>query len=193
VKIRIAAATTLALAGIGIAAPASAAPTPRAYTSCVALKKVYPQGVGLRGAIDKTIGYKVRNFYVSNTAYRLNDGRVVASRQYDLDHDNDGIACEPFRPTVAQRNAQAKARSYLEYSAFSRLGLIDQLIYEKFSKVDAAYGVNVLRVNWTNQAIKKAQSYLRYSAFSRQGLIDQLLYEKFTLAQATAGVNAVGL
>jgi hypothetical protein len=33
------------------------------------------------------------------------------------------------------------ARDYLDYSAFSRSGLIDQLEYEGFSKAQAVYGV----------------------------------------------------
>ena len=191
-KIRIAAVTTLVLASIGIASPAMAAPTPRPYPSCAALSKVYPQGVGLKGAVDQTIGIKVRNFYVAPSAYRLNDGRVLPS-QYDLDRDNDGIACEPFRPTAAQTNARRSASSYLSFSAFSRTGLIKQLMYEHYTKTDATYGVDSLRVNWTNQAIKSAQSYVKLMPFSRDGLIVQLQYEGFTLAQATAGAKAVGL
>ena len=47
---------------------------------------------GLSGT-GKTTGTRVRNFYVSSRAYSLNDGRVQPS-QYDLDRDNDQIACE---------------------------------------------------------------------------------------------------
>ncbi|WP_202409606.1 Ltp family lipoprotein [Halobacillus litoralis] len=34
------------------------------------------------------------------------------------------------------------AQDYLDYSSFSRSGLIDQLIYEGFSTEDATYAVN---------------------------------------------------
>ena len=36
--------------------------------------------------------------------------------------------------------AAKSAESYLEFSAFSRQGLIDQLVYEGFSVEQAAYG-----------------------------------------------------
>jgi hypothetical protein len=43
-------------------------------------------------------------------------------------------------PAAAQSNAREMARDYLEYSAFSRSGLIDQLVYEGFSRRIAIYG-----------------------------------------------------
>lgn len=95
--------------------------------------------------------------------------------------------------TVSQKNALAKAKSYLEYSAFSHDGLVEQLEYEQFSHADAVYGADNCGANWNEQAAKKAQSYMDYSSFSRGGLIDQLKYEGFTQAQAEYGANAVGL
>lgn len=94
---------------------------------------------------------------------------------------------------ASQANAVVKAREYLDYSAFSRTGLIHQLEYEKFSTADATYAVDKLAVNWNAQAAKKAKEYLDYSSFSAQGLYEQLVYEGFTSAQATYGVRAVGL
>jgi hypothetical protein len=91
--------------------------------------------------------------------------------------------------TVSQKNARRSAESYLKYSAFSRSGLIDQLLFEGFSQADAEYAVSVISVDWNEQSFKSAQSYLRYSAFSRSGLIDQLLYEGFSQDQATYGVD----
>lgn len=95
--------------------------------------------------------------------------------------------------TVSQKNAVAKAKSYLEYTAFSHDGLVDQLEYEQFSHADAVYGADNCGADWNEQAAKKAEDYMEYSAFSRGSLIEQLLYEKFTQAQAEYGVNAVGL
>jgi hypothetical protein len=70
------------------------APTPKAYPNCTALNSVYPHGVGRSGAKDHSSSTPVTNFYVSNTVYAMNDGRDQARGQYDLDRDNDGIACE---------------------------------------------------------------------------------------------------
>lgn len=95
--------------------------------------------------------------------------------------------------TVSQKNAVAKAKSYLSYTAFSHDGLVDQLEYDQFSHADAVYGADNSGANWNEQAAKKAKSYMEYSAFSRGSLIDQLKYDKFTQAQAEYGANAVGL
>jgi hypothetical protein len=90
--------------------------------------------------------------------------------------------------TTGQKNAKSKAESYLRSSFFSRSGLIDQLIYEDFSKADAEYAVDAVDANWNVQAAGKAGSYLSSSAFSRSGLVDQLLYEGYTGSEAEYGV-----
>ena len=94
--------------------------------------------------------------------------------------------------TMGQRNALAKAKIYLRSMAFSKLGLIDQLMFEKYSLEDSTYAAENCGANWNEQAKIKAKTYLDIMAFSRQGLIDQLIFEKFTLEEATYGVEANG-
>ena len=87
--------------------------------------------------------------------------------------------------------AARSARAYLDFAAFSRQGLIDQLLYEGYTEAEATAGVDALDVDWNAQAVKSARTYLAVTSFSRQGLIDQLMFEGFTRAQATHGVNEV--
>jgi hypothetical protein len=49
------------------------------------MHKVYPHGVGKRGAHDHTSGRPVTNFFRNNRLYAANTS---------LDRDRDGIACE---------------------------------------------------------------------------------------------------
>ena len=108
---------------------------------------------------------------------------------------------QPPQPqmTVSQENAVESAQSYLDYQAFSKLGLIDQLSSkygEGFPKADAIFAVNHINVNWNEQAAKSAKDYLKYQSFSRDGLIQQLesaYGEQFTHAEAVYGVNQTGL
>lgn len=95
--------------------------------------------------------------------------------------------------TVSQSNALESAKSYLEYSAFSYNGLVEQLEYEKYSHEDAVYAADHCGADWNEQAAKSAESYLAYSSFSRDGLIEQLEYEGFTHEQAVYGVEQNGL
>jgi len=44
--------------------------------------------------------------------------------------------------TTSQKNAAKMAKDYLSFMAFSRSGLIDQLVYEGFSREQAAYGAD---------------------------------------------------
>lgn len=103
--------------------------------------------------------------------------------------NDDGLQSE----TVSQKNAIRKAESYLDFTAFSREGLIDQLEFDGFPSEDAVYAVDKVGADWNVQAEKKAKAYLDFTAFSRSGLIEQLEFDGFTNAQATHGADSVGL
>jgi hypothetical protein len=101
--------------------------------------------------------------------------------------------------TASQEQAIGAAESYLEFTAFSRKGLIRQLSSEAgdgFSVADATYAVDHIKVNWNEQAAKAAKNYLEMSNFSRAGLIRQLESDAgdgFTHKQAVYGVTEAGL
>lgn len=95
-------------------------------------------------------------------------------------------------PTLGEKNALKKAKSYISHSHFSYEGLIHQLEYEKYSHSEAVYGAANCGADWSEEAYEAAESYLSHSSFSREGLIEQLEYEGFTNAQATYAVNKVG-
>lgn len=109
-----------------------------------------------------------------------------------------GAKAKP-KTTVAQQQAIESAKSYLDFSGFSRAGLIHQLTSsagEGFKKADAEYAVNHIKVDWNAEAVESAKSYLEMGGFSRAGLIQQLHSkngEGFTLKQATYAANKVGL
>lgn len=88
-----------------------------------------------------------------------------------------------------QQNAYDKALDYLDFSAFSKEGLYEQLLYEKFPEDAARFAVDNIEVDWNSQAFAKAQDYLEYDSFSDAGLYDQLLYEKFTAEQAQYAID----
>lgn len=100
--------------------------------------------------------------------------------------------------TEKQKNAVRSAKSYLEFSAFSRQGIIDQLSSEygdQFSVEDATVAVDSLNTDYNEQAKKSAKSYIDMRGFSCQGLIDQLssqYADKYTAEQAKIGAEAVG-
>ncbi len=128
--------------------------------------------------------------------------------RYSKDTDGDGVAdsedafpSDPGRSkvTLAMENALESAQDYLDYSAFSRQGLIDQLSSpygSGFEIADATWAVAQLNVDWRQQAVRSAKDYLDFSSFSRQGLIDQLSSPygaQFTLQEAIYAVNRIGL
>lgn len=109
---------------------------------------------------------------------------------------NDKTAVNP-KPvegeTLSQKNAVAKAESYLDLTAFSKSGLVKQLEFEGFNNSNATYAVNKIVVDWKEQAVKKGNSYLEFTSFSRDGLIKQLEFDGFTKDEATYAVDQIGL
>lgn len=89
-------------------------------------------------------------------------------------------------------NVVKTARNYLDFMAFSRKGLIDQLVYEGYSQESAEYAVDNIGADWNQQCAKKAKDYLDYMSFSRDGLYQQLAYEGFTDEQIQYGLSQVG-
>ena len=87
------------------------------------------------------------------------------------------------------QNAVRSAKQYLDYTSFSRQGLVDQLLFENYSPEAAQYAVDNIDVDWNEQAVKMAQQYLDFTSFSRQGLVDQLVFDGFTAEQAEYGVS----
>ena len=94
--------------------------------------------------------------------------------------------------TLSQRNAIRKAEDYLRFMAFSKIGLIEQLEFEGFSKEDATYAVNNISVDWNEQAYEKGQSYLNMMGFSEDGLREQLEFEGFTKSEIDYAINKIG-
>jgi hypothetical protein len=120
------------------------------------------------------------------------EGYTRPQAEYGVRKTGHGSA-EQSGETAGQQNARESAKSYLSTSAFSRMGLIEQLTFEGYSKKDAAYAVKAISPNWNEQAAKAAKSYLDTSSFSRSGLIEQLVFEGYTRAQAEYGVSKTGL
>lgn len=128
------------------------------------------------------------------------------TKSMDSSAEEDASSEEPD-PTegmdYATKNAFRSAVSYLEYTGFSKAGLIDQLSSEygdNYTVQQATDAVLALEaaglVDWKEQAVRSGQSYLEYSSFSRKGLIDQLSSPyggKFTVAQATYAADQLGL
>lgn len=100
--------------------------------------------------------------------------------------------------TNQQRNAVRSAEDYIDYSGFSRDGLINQLssdVGDGYNVDDATIAVDSLNIDYNKQASRSAEDYLSYSGFSCDGLINQLSSEagdKYTKEQAEYGAQAAG-
>lgn len=123
-------------------------------------------------------------------AYTESEGTdTPAYTEPEPEYENDYVQ---DTATMGERNALKKAQDYLDFTAFSYTGLIDQLEFEGYTYQEALYGVDNCGADWNEQAAKKAAQYLEFMAFSRQGLIEQLEYEGFTHEQAVYGVTQNG-
>ena len=91
--------------------------------------------------------------------------------------------------TREQKNALGAAEAYLDYSAFSKQGLYDQLIFEEYPSDAAQYAIDKVHADWKANALQTAKDYLDYSSFSDQGLYDQLIHDKYTSEEAQYAID----
>lgn len=151
---------------------------------------------------DKDTALKANNYELGYATSK--DGEIIVENKKEIEEaqeEKERLEQEKLEQeqnqkienaTIGEKNALDKAKSYLDYTAFSKEGLIEQLEYEGFTNAEAKFGVDNCGANWNEQAAKKAKQYMDYSSFSKQGLIEQLEYEGFTSAQAEYGAKAVG-
>ena len=107
-------------------------------------------------------------------------------------YSNGSYSSYSSKPKTGNAGALANAESYLNSSAFSYDGLIDQLEYSGFSSSEAKYAADNCGANWKEQALKKAKSYLNSSAFSYNGLIEQLEFTGFTADESKYAADNCG-
>ena len=90
--------------------------------------------------------------------------------------------------------AVAKAQLYVESMPFSEKGLYDQLtseMGEQFSSEAAQYAINMIEVNWNEEALEAALIYLEDLHMSPDAIHEQLVHpngNQFTNEQADYAV-----
>lgn len=165
------------------------------YLASDVLAVITENGVQFNAADDEDDSV-VEKYFPDHTATGYKESTVSAlqssTTSSDYSSDTSSSSSIDDSATMGEKNALKKAYDYLEYSAFSRSGLIDQLEFEGFTTEEATYGVDHCGADWKEQAAKKAKQYLDYSSFSRSGLIDQLEYEGFSASEAEYGVSQNG-
>ncbi len=123
----------------------------------------------------------------SDTA--ANTGHAEDSTSTSDSHDD---STSSYDYSAYGGEALERAHSYLNYTAFSHDGLVEQLEFEGFGHAEAKAAADACGADWYEQAVKKAESYLESSAFSYKGLIEQLEFEGFTGDQAAYGADHCG-
>ena len=147
---------------------------------------------GIAAVVAVTIFGGALKFIDANTSEHMMSGRTYTPEEV-TQHPAPTAAADPLAGiSLGRKNAIKSAESYLNYSSFSRKGLVDQLRFEGYTSDEAVYACDYLEPDWYAEAAEAAASYLRYTSFSRQGLIDQLLFEGFTEEEAEYGVTAAG-
>lgn len=163
-----------------------------------------PEKLTVPSVVGMTAGQAVSTLRAAGfeVAEPANAGDIVtatAPQQGGIAEEGSTVTLTVEPPlSLEQQNALEQAQSYLDYSSFSRQGLIDQMSSEYGSGYPvevATWAVDYLNPDWTAEAIEQAKSYLEYSSFSRDGLYEQMTSEfgsQFTPEQANAALTAVG-
>ena len=116
------------------------------------------------------------------------------SNSVATDPSSDAEAADVGTVAVAVDHADPaeRAEAYLATAAYSRQGLIDQLVVDGVDEQLAVAAVDSLGVDWVAESERKATELLELLPFSRAGLIEQLMAAGFTRVEAMRGADAVG-
>lgn len=177
-------------------------PKETAIENCIAVK----QDAELSQYGESTIYHFAYNGYIYSFAFSKVSPLEDATAAYDLqtkiidslefkETKTQTVSTEPktsSNETLGQQNVLKSAKSYIGYSAFSYLDLVEQLEYEGYSHEEAVYGADNCGADWNDEALESAMSYIGYSAFSYVDLVEQLEYEQFTHEQAVYGADNCG-
>ncbi|MCC2308525.1 Ltp family lipoprotein [Cellulomonas chengniuliangii] len=175
-------------------------PAAAASPSAAAKEKTADEVAAEKKAEEKRQAQKAADGAAKAEEKRLEEEARVAAEAAAA----EAAAAEAARAgTVSQQNAYRSALTYLDFSSFSRAGLIRQLTSEyadAFPREDAEFAIARLEaeggVDWNEQAAKSAKTYMELMSYSRAGLIQQLTSEYgegFTREQAEYGVSQTGL
>ena len=99
------------------------------------------------------------------------------------------------KPTVGQKNALVKAKSYSDLMHMSKRGIYEQLTSEYgegFTAEEAQYAIDNLEVDYKANALAKAKSYQETMHMSKSAVYEQLVSEygeKFTAEEAQYAVD----
>lgn len=83
------------------------------------------------------------------------------------------------------------ALDYLASDSYSKKKLLEQLMYEGFTKGEAEYGVEAVMTDWNEQAFRCAKDYYALGFKAKQELMEQLESEGFTKKEAKQAVARI--
>lgn len=98
-------------------------------------------------------------------------------------------------PTTGQKNALNKAKSYSNTMHMSKKGIYKQLISEYgegFTKEEAQYAIDNIKVDWKKNALAKAKNYQESMSMSKSAIYKQLTSdygEGFTAEEAQYAID----
>ena len=102
---------------------------------------------------------------------------------------NTTQAAESGKPsdvlTKEEQDALDHALELLETIAYSRNGLINQMVYEGYDEAASAAAADHTGLDWKEQALKSAREYLHYLPMSLTGVAQMLEYDLFTPEEAS--------
>lgn len=131
--------------------------------------------------------------------YTSSSSDYDTDEDYDTSSDDDTSTSSSFTDDYSaldyeSQNCYDQAMSYLDFMAFSRNGLIQQLQYEGYTDNAISNALDLLEkyyISWDTEAVKKAQEYMETFSFSQQRLYEQLIHDGFTEEQANYGASYV--
>ena len=93
--------------------------------------------------------------------------------------------------TIGEQNALAKAKTYVDFSDFSKEKLRGQLEYEGFTTDEIEYALDKVPADYNLEASDRAVLYYTTQNLSKQRIMTQLEFEGYTESQINYAIGSL--
>lgn len=125
-------------------------------------------------------------------AYRaqMDQDRLARLEQKTIEYNGQDIEI-PSEESTWYDQAVLAAKDYVESYSYSRIGVIEELISDGFTKEQSIYGADNCDANWNTQALRMTKEYLEADSYSKLDLIRELESDYFTHEEAVYAAEHV--
>lgn len=129
-------------------------------------------------------------FVVTFLVSKNEQEKASENSSYTVNSTSTSTESDPTA-TIGEQNALAKAKTYVDFSDFSKEKLRGQLEYEGFTTDEIEYALDKVPADYNLEASDRAVLYYTTQNLSKQRIMTQLEYEGYTDSEINYAIGSL--